>query len=65
MLTTLPLIHPVGTSQHLYLIISANLRNLIYFKVLKERKKLDLGGIGVFLTKTNLKKNLKNLLGIM
>ena len=61
MLTTFPLIRLVGTSQHLYLIISANLRNFIYFKVLKERIKLDLGEIGVFLTKTNLKKNLNNL----
>ena len=48
MLTTYPHSHLAGTSQHLYLIISANLLNLIYLKVLKEKIKLDLAGIGIF-----------------
>ena len=59
------LFHLAETSQHLYLIISANLLTLIYLKVLKEKKKLYLEGIGVFLTKLNSKKNFKNVLGIM
>ena len=41
MLTTYQPSHPVGISQHL--IISANLLNLIYFKVLKEKKKTRFG----------------------
>ena len=65
MLTTYPHSPLVETSQHLYLITSANLLKLIYLKVRKEKRKLDLEGLGVFSTKTNLKTNLRNLLGIM
>ena len=56
MLTIYPHSHLAETSQHLYLIISANLLKSIYLKLLKQKRKLDLEGIGVLLTKMNSKK---------
>ena len=59
MLMTYHLFHPVGTSQNIYLIISAKLLKSIYFKVLKENKILNLEGIGAFLTKNEFKEELE------
>ena len=59
MLTTFPLSHPVGTVQHLYLIISANLCNLIYFKVLKEREKTRFGRYWRVFNKNEFKEELE------
>ena len=59
MLTTFPLFRLVGTSQHLYLIISANLRNLIYFKVLKVIKKNRFGRNWRVFNKNEFKEELE------
>ena len=59
MLTTFPLFHLVGISQHLYLIISANLRNLIYLKVLIEREKTKFGRNWRIFNKTEFKEELE------
>ena len=59
MLTTFQLFHLVGISQHLYLIISANLRNLIYLKVPKERKKTRFGRNWRVFNKNEFKEELE------
>ena len=58
MLTTYPHSHLAETSQHLYLIISANLLTLIYLKVLKEKKTIFARNWRIF-NKTEFKEELE------